>query len=101
MLQNVKKKKDIMILSGGARGADNFGEIYARTHGYALMIYEAKWKEYGKAAGPMRNKKMAENADALIAFWDGKSKGTANMISEAEKHKIKVCVVRYDRRNTK
>lgn len=51
--------------------------------------------KYNAAAGPMRNKKMAEYADALVAIWDGKSPGTKNMIETAEKLGLRVFVYRY------
>ena len=54
------------------------------------------WDKYGPSAGPRRNAQMAEVADALIAFWDGKSRGTKNMIDTANKKDLQVAVVRYD-----
>ena len=71
------------IISGGARGVDTLGERYAKESKIPLEIYEADWKKYGRAAGPIRNEQMAEVADALIAIWDGKSTGTMNMIDQA------------------
>ena len=47
-------------------------------------------------AGPLRNEKMARVADALIAFWDGKSRGTKNMIDLANMKGISVRIVRYN-----
>lgn len=73
----------IEIVSGGARGADSLGERYAKDKGYKLTVFRADWDRYGKRAGYLRNVQMAEYADALLAFWDGKSRGTANMIKEA------------------
>lgn len=90
-----EKKKDVVIISGHASGADALGERYAQEHGSLLETYPADWKVLGKAAGPVRNAKMAEVADALIAFWDGKSWGTKNMIDTAQKHNLQVAVVRY------
>jgi hypothetical protein len=84
----------IKIVSGGARGADKLGERYARERGYALEIYPADWERYGKRAGYIRNKEMAEVADALIAFWDGESRGTRMMIGLAQDHGLDVRVVR-------
>lgn len=68
------------IVSGGALGVDSLGEDYASEHGVDLIIFPPNWKKYGKAAGVLRNTRMAEYADALIAVWDGKSKGTEHMI---------------------
>ena len=73
------------VVSGGARGADALGERYAEEMGLNLKIFRADWETHGRAAGPIRNRKMAENADALIAIWDGESRGTKNMIETAKK----------------
>lgn len=90
-----EKKEDVVIISGHASGADALGERYAQERGFLLETYPADWKVLGKADGPIRNAKMAEVADALIAFWDGKSRGTKNMIDTATKRGLKVAVVRY------
>jgi hypothetical protein len=80
------------IVSGGARGVDKIGEELAKEHGIPVKIFSANWDFYGKSAGRRRNKEMAEYADALIAVWDSKSPGTKNMISEAKKKSLVVCV---------
>lgn len=59
-----------------------------------LKLYPADWKKYGSSAGYIRNDEMAKYADCLIAFWDGKSKGTKHMIDLAVKRKIKVKLFR-------
>ena len=84
--------EDIEIVSGGARGADGLGERYARERGYALKVFPAEWKKWGRAAGPIRNGQMAGYADALIAFWDGQSSGTRDMIRKAEERGLRVKV---------
>ena len=84
--------EDIEIVSGGARGADDLGERYARERGYALKVFPAEWKKWGRAAGPIRNGQMAGYADALIAFWDGQSAGTRDMIRKAEERGLCVKV---------
>lgn len=73
------------IICGGATGVDALGEKYAKENNIELKYYRANWTNHGKATGPIRNRQMAENADALIAIWDGASRGTMNMISEANK----------------
>jgi hypothetical protein len=83
------------VVSGGARGADKLGEQWAAENGVPLKIFPAQWSIYGKGAGYIRNREMAQYADALIAFWDGKSKGTANMINEAKKQGLTVLEVHY------
>jgi hypothetical protein len=81
-------KENIEIVSGGARGADSLGERYAQENNLELKIFPADWS-IGKGAGFIRNKQMADYSDALIAFWDGKSKGTKMMIDLAKKNELK------------
>ena len=90
-----EKKEDVVIISGHASGADALGERYAQERGFQLETFPADWKAHGWAAGPIRNARMSSAANALIAFWDGKSRGTKNMIETAKNHNLKVVVVRY------
>lgn len=90
-----EKKEDVVIISGHSSGADALGERYAQERGFQLETFPADWKAHGRAAGPIRNARMASAANALIAFWDGKSRGTKNMIETAKNHNLKVVVVRY------
>ena len=80
------------FIFGGARGVDSLGEKYAKEKsiGYGTMI--ANWDLYGKKAGYLRNVAMANDANALIAVWDGKSKGTKHMIDIAKKKGLKVYI---------
>ena len=71
---------NIEVVSGCAKGADALGERYAEERGFKIKRFPADWENNGKAAGSIRNKQMAEYADYLIAFWDGHSKGTLNML---------------------
>lgn len=66
---------------GNKWGADYLGEQYAKENGFKVMPFPANWKDYRRNAGPIRNKAMATYADAGIAFWDGRSPGTGNMIA--------------------
>ena len=68
------------VVSGGARGVDKMGEVYADACKIPLKQFIADWVQFGKPAGPIRNAEMADYADALIAVWDAKSTGTRNMI---------------------
>jgi len=86
----------VEIVCGRANGADTLGEVYALDHGIGIKYFPADWDKHGKKAGYLRNKEMALYADALIAFWDGKSKGTDSMIKLAKKHNLKTKVVRYE-----
>lgn len=76
------------VISGGARGSDKLAEQWAAINGLPCVIFLPEWDEHGKAAGILRNKEMVEYAEALIAVWDGKSKGTADSIKKAEKKGI-------------
>ena len=75
------------IVSGGARGVDSLGEELAKELDIPVKRFIPHWREYGKKAGILRNVEMAEYADALIAVWDGRSKGTAHMIAHFAKTK--------------
>lgn len=89
------RHKEIQIVSGTAKGADSLGERYANDRNYNVIRFPADWDKLGKSAGYIRNEQMAKYADCLIAFWDGKSKGTKHMIDLAIKNNLKVKVVRY------
>lgn len=82
------------VVSGTARGVDQLGEEWARLNQVPVKKFPADWNKNGKAAGPIRNRQMAEYVEALIALWDGKSRGTKNMIDEATKKGLKVYVYR-------
>jgi len=71
------------IVAGGARGVDTMGAEYAYKNKMPLTHFKANWKQYGRSAGPRRNRQMAEYADALLAIWDGRSRGTAHMMDVA------------------
>lgn len=90
---------EVQIVSGYCRGADALGERYATEHGIPVKRFPADWLAYGKAAGPIRNRKMAEYAaerdGMLVAFWDGKSRGTASMIRIAEKAGLQIKTITY------
>ena len=86
---------DVVIVCGKARGADTLGEQYAKNKGYDVHYFPADWEKFGKSAGYRRNVQMAENADALVAFWDGTSRGTMHMINIAKERGLKVRVKFY------
>lgn len=90
-----KKEFPVEIVSGCAAGADLLGLDYAIERGYYFTKFPANWKSFGKRAGVIRNKQMAEYADCLIAFWDGQSKGTKNMIDMATEKGLKIRIVNY------
>ncbi len=73
------------IISGGALGADTCAASYAEKNGIKLTEFMPQYELYGKAAPIVRNKKIADYADKIIAFWNGSSKGTLSVIKYAEK----------------
>lgn len=90
------KTHAVIVISGGARGADALGERYAEERGLACERFPADWDAYGKSAGYRRNVQMAEVADVLVAFWNGSSRGTKHMIDIAGERGLPTRVVRYD-----
>lgn len=80
------------IVSGCAPGVDTLGEEFAKQFNLPIHKYPADWNTQGRAAGPIRNRQMGDNADALIAIWDGKSPGTGDMIKYARQKGLKVFV---------
>lgn len=87
--------KEVEVVCGCSQGADILGLDFAAAFGYEVELFPPDWDKHGKAAGPIRNKEMVEYADALIAFWDGKSRGTKDVIDQATKAGLKVRVKRY------
>jgi hypothetical protein len=73
------------VVSGGAAGVDRLGEELAELIEIPVMRFPADWKKHGKSAGILRNEEMGRYADALIAIWDGSSRGTSHMISFMKK----------------
>ncbi len=84
------------VVSGMARGVDQIGECWANLHDIKVRQFPARWREEGRGAGYKRNVRMAEYADALIAVWDGESRGTKHMIDTAREHGLDVKIVRAD-----
>ena len=73
------------IVSGGAVGVDTCAADYAKQNGIALTVFLPEYERYGRAAPIVRNKKIVDHADQILAFWDGRSKGTQSVIRYAEK----------------
>jgi len=87
---------DLTVLSGCATGADTIGKNVSIELGWREPeLFPAEWKKYGLAAGPIRNRLMAETATHLIAFWDGESRGTKDMISVAKHKKIPTKIIYF------
>lgn len=85
------------ILSGHAPGCDRLGEEYAKRHDIPCELWPAYWGVYGNRAGFIRNRDMAQNAEALIAVWDGVSPGTKRMLSIARRMGLKVYLLKAGR----
>ena len=81
LLERQIKVNKIIIISGGARGADTLGERYARLRNFGVIKMKADWSKDGKRAGFIRNKEMLNIADGVVCFWDGKSRGTEHMVN--------------------
>jgi hypothetical protein len=84
---------EIEIVSGGARGADKLGEQYAKKFNYKIKRFPARWKEFGRAAGPIRNGEMGDYAapdGACVVFWKNRSNGSRNMICVAKNKNLKL-----------
>ena len=86
--------KPTLVISGTARGADELGERWARENAIPLLRIPAEWATYGRRAGYLRNLEMAKQAHALIALWDGTSRGTVHMIETARSNGLEVFVWR-------
>lgn len=93
--ENFQRYEVEEIVSGTARGADTLGEQFAKEYNISVKKFPANWDLYGKSAGYRRNVEMADYADALIAFWDGKSKGTGHMINIAKDKNLRVIVINF------
>ena len=96
-IEEVSDRSELVFVCGDCRGADKLGERYALEKNYKIDHLPANWSKYGKSAGPKRNKQIAEISDCVIAFWDGKSRGTSSMIKYAIKYgkilKVKIVEV--------
>ncbi len=75
-------------------GADIMGELWAQEKGIPVKAFPADWSAHGKTAGPIRNRQMAKYADALVLFWNGTSKGSANMLQEAIREALRITEVK-------
>lgn len=86
---------DVTIISGCAKGPDQLGEKYATENGYELIRIPAQWDVYGKKAGFLRNGEMLAVATHAVGFWDGQSKGTADMIAKVKRQGLPLRVIRF------
>jgi hypothetical protein len=94
-LEPSKKWQQVSIVSGMARGADLLAWQYAQANDIQAYCFYANWAIEGKAAGFARNRRMAENAHGLLAFWDGQSRGTKHMIDTMQRTNKPTWIIRY------
>jgi len=108
--QDVEKAMEICgwvpteVVSGKARGVDTMGERWSYERQIPIIDFPADWDEHGKSAGYIRNTEMGDYAEALVAIWDGGSRGTMHMINIAKKKGLTVYVHdlnkdTYDKKN--
>ncbi len=88
-----------LIISGGARGVDACAEEYARRHGIPSLIIRPDYRQHGRIAPILRDKAIAEACDAMLAVWDGLSRGTQFTIGHARRlgRPVRVILVGADR----
>lgn len=95
-LTEEKEYEITKVVSGGAFGADSYGAIYALQKELPLEVFAAEWNKYGKSAGFKRNKLIAQQSDVIMAFWNGRSKGTKNTIDIARSYEKEVHIILYE-----
>ena len=93
-LENYLPKNVTEIVSGGARGIDTDAETFAKCNNIKMTVFLPEYDRYGRGAPIVRNKQIVDYADEVIAFWDGKSKGTLSVIKYCEKQNKKITVIK-------
>ena len=96
-LGNYLPEETTEIISGGARGVDTCAREYALRHGLKLTEYLPEYSRYGRGAPLKRNITIIKNADLVLAFWDGKSRGTRYVIDSCKKRNIPVKIYMIDK----
>lgn len=90
----------LVVVTGGADGADTLADRWASDRKHTRMIFYADWDKHGKAAGPIRNQEMIDHVLTkpvryAVCFWDGSSRGSADMIARVKAAKIPLRIVRF------
>lgn len=88
-------KETTEIISGGAKGVDASAREYALAHNIPFREFLPDYKRYGRAAPLKRNLTIIENADLVLAFWDGSSRGTLFVIKKCRQFEIPVKIYRF------
>ncbi len=83
------------IVSGGAQGADSLAESYAKKNGIRTRIFKPEYDKFGRAAPLVRNRQIIQHSDLVIAFWDGKSRGTKYTIDYAQSENKPVQIILF------
>lgn len=102
LLEELEQQPIDLILSGGAKGADTWAIYFAQRAKIPYKVMRAKWQDedghINRGAGHARNAEMAKEGDRLVAFWDGRSPGTAGMIEDMKRLKKPVRVIDHTAR---
>lgn len=73
------------IVSGGAVGVDTCAREYAKKEGIRLVEFLPEYSRFGRGATIVRNKKIVEYSDSILAIWDGVSSGTLSALRYAKR----------------
>ncbi len=84
------------IVSGGAKGIDSCAKEYALSHGLPITEFLPEYEKYGRSAPLKRNLEIIKYADIVLAFWDGRSKGTKYVIDNCKKTGVEVKIYIID-----
>lgn len=95
--KNIKKGEEVLFICGKARGADTLGENFAKKYAHKYVEYAPNYLRFGRGAPNRRNMEMAKEADLVLAFWDGRSRGTKHMIDISRQLGKRVIVYPYTR----
>ena len=94
-LEKFLPKNVTEIVSGGARGVDACAREYAQTHGIRLTEFLPDYNRYGRTAPLKRNLEIIAYAEMVLAFWDGKSRGTKYVTDNCKKQGVPIRVYLY------
>ena len=92
---NMLWKDTQIVVSGGAKGADSLAKKYAEEEKLEYIEFLSDWDGLGKRASFIRNQQIVDDCDMVLAFWDGKSKGTEHTISLAKRAKKPTFIVYF------
>ena len=98
----LQRQEEVLIVHGGAQGADSIADQYAEYRGFEAKVFLPDWEGLGKKAGFVRNKEMIDfvskyPSKGCVVFWDGESKGTAHTINLVKEYGIPLRVIKFDK----